>query len=77
MSDEKKPTDMREYRKRSERVLLGLVVLFLVVVGAVAIGLIYGWGAALTGLLCLLPGAVVLVVLWLFLVGVDRFTDGG
>ena len=73
----KKPTNMREYRKRSERVLIGLVVLFLVVVGTVAIGLIYGWSAALTGLLCLLPGAVVLVLLWLFLVGIDRFTEGG
>ena len=73
----KKPTNMREYRKRSERVLIGLVVLFLVVVGTVAIGLIYGWSAALTGLLCLLLGAVVLVLLWLFLVGIDRFTEGG
>lgn len=73
----KKPTNMRQYRKRSEWVLLGIIVLFLVVVGTVAIGLIYGWGAALTGLLCLLPGALVLVLLWLFLVGIDRFTEGG
>jgi hypothetical protein len=73
----KKPTNMRQYRKRSEWVLLGIIVLFLVVVGTVAIGLIYGWGAALTGLLCLLPGALVLVLLWLFFVGIDRFTEGG
>jgi fatty acid desaturase len=69
-----KPTNRREHRKRSERVLLGLVVLFLVVGGSVAIGLIYGWRAALTGLICLLPGAVVIILLWLFLAGVDRFT---
>ncbi len=73
----RKPTNRRQYRKRSERVLLGVVVFFLVIGGTVAIGLIYGWSAALTGLLCLLPGAVVLVLLWLFLVGIDRFTGGG
>lgn len=72
-----KPTNRRAERRRSERILLGIVVLFLVTVGAVAIGLIYGWRAALTGLLCLLPGATALVLLWLFLAGIERFTEGG
>ncbi|MGC9399332.1 MAG: hypothetical protein ACP5HM_09355 [Anaerolineae bacterium] len=70
----KKPTNLREYRKRNERTLLVVVALFLVVGGFLAIGFIYGWRAALTGLICLLPGALALILLWLFLTGIDYFT---
>ena len=48
------------------------VVVALVVVGSVLVGLVYDWGAALTALACLLPGAVTIVVLWLLLVGIER-----
>ncbi len=68
----RKPTNLREHRKQTERRSLLAVVLALVVVGSVLVGLVYDWGAALTALACLLPGAIILVVLWLLLVGIER-----
>jgi preprotein translocase subunit SecF len=68
----RKPTNLREHRKQTERRALLAVVLALVVVGSVFVGLVYDWGAALTALACLLPGAITLVVLWLLLVGIER-----
>ena len=68
----RKPTNLREHRKQTERRSLLAVVLALVVVGSVLVGLVYDWGAALTALACLLPGAVAIVVLWLLLVGIER-----
>lgn len=61
------PTDMRKVRRRQERVLVVLVVVVLLVAGGVTIGIVYGWQAVLTGLLCLIPGAVGLVLIWLIL----------
>jgi predicted MFS family arabinose efflux permease len=46
----------------------------LVVVGSALIGLIYGWRYIFTALLCLLPGALIIVLLWLFLYGIGRLT---
>ena len=69
-----KPTDMRAYRKRSERQLVIAVVVVLVVIGSVVIGLVYGWQSILTALLCLLPGAGVILLIWLFLSAIERFT---
>ena len=71
MPDDNKPTNLRELRKQSERRYLIAVLLVLVVVGTVIIGLVYGWGATLTALLCLVPGAALIVVLFLFWKGVD------
>jgi len=70
----KRPTNMRQYRRRTERNLLIGVALLLVLGGGVLIGLIYDWGAALTGLLCLVPGAAVIVLLWLLFAGVEHLT---
>ena len=69
-----KPTDMRAYRKRTERQLVIAIVFVFVIVGSVVIGLIYGWPSVLTGLLCLLPGAGVFFLLWAFLTGIERLT---
>jgi protein-S-isoprenylcysteine O-methyltransferase Ste14 len=70
-----RPTDMREYRKKLERRLVVAVVVALLVVGSVVIGLVYGWQSILTGLICLVPGAAILGLLWLLLNWLERFVD--
>jgi O-antigen/teichoic acid export membrane protein len=73
-SDHQQPTDMRRYRRRTERQLLAAVLFMLVVVGSVLIGLIYGWRNVITAVLCLVPGALIIVLLWLLLRGVEYLT---
>ena len=51
------------------------VVAALLVVGGLAIGLVYGWEAIITGLLCLVPGAIGLVLIWLLLRWLSRVVD--
>ncbi len=68
----KPPLDMRAYRRQTERHLVIAVVLWLVIVGSVVIGLIYGWPAVFTGLMCLLPGAGVFLLVWVFLAGLEH-----
>ena len=70
-----RPTDMREYRKKLERRLVVAVVVALLIVGSVVIGLVYGWPSVLTGLICLVPGAAILGLLWLLLNWLERFVD--
>jgi hypothetical protein len=66
-SSQRPPTDYRRRRKQSERQLLILVVVALVFVGGGLIALIYGPGALLTALPCLMAGAGAIVALyWLF-----------
>ena len=72
----KRPTDMRAYRKQLERRLAIAVVIALLVVGSLVIGLVYGWRAVFTGLICLVPGAATLGLLWLLLGWLERFVDG-
>ncbi|MBN1876776.1 MAG: hypothetical protein JXA33_21305 [Anaerolineae bacterium] len=73
--NQQKPTDMRAYRKRSERnMVIGVVALFLVV-GTVIIGLVYDWAAVFTALICLVPGVGAFVLIWLFLNGLERFLE--
>lgn len=66
------PTDMRKTRRRQERLLLIAVVIVLLVVGGIVIGIVYGWQSVVTGLLCLIPGAIGLVLIWLLL----KFIEG-
>lgn len=61
------PTDLRALKRREQRLLLFWVVFFLVIVGGVAIGLVYGWRAIPLGAFCLSAGAGVLGLLWFFL----------
>lgn len=75
--DRPQPTDLRRYRRQTDRRLLVAVLVMLVVVGSVLIGLIYGWRSIFSALLCLLPGAVIIVLLWLFLYGIERLTADG
>ena len=61
---QRSPTDTRKIRQEMNRRLLGLVLFVLVIVGGGLIGVIYGWSAALLGVLCLLAGAAMIGFLW-------------
>ena len=67
-----RPTDLRARRRREQRRLFWIVAAFLVVVGSIAIALVYGPQAAVLGLGCLLAGAGVLGLLWLILLLMER-----
>jgi len=67
------PTDMRALRRREDRRLVVVVMVFLVAVGGVAIGIVYGWQTAVLGAVCLLGGATVIGLLWLILSLVERW----
>ena len=67
-----KPTDMRAFRRRSERNLVIAVVVAFLIVGSIIIGLVYGWMSLITGFLILLPGVAIFVLLWVLLKGLER-----
>jgi membrane protein implicated in regulation of membrane protease activity len=76
MSDDKpSPTNLRRYRRESDRKFLYLVIFTLVVVGGGLIALIYGPGALLTALPCLLAGAALILVPWLLLTAAEKWRD--
>ena len=65
--------DFRAWRRREDRRLALAIILFLIIVGGTAIGIVYGWGMAATGVLCLAAGASVFGLLWLILILVERW----
>jgi len=65
-------TDLRAFRRREDRQLVLVVVIFLIVVGGAAIGLVYGWRTAVSGVAWLLGGAAAIGFLWLILSLVER-----
>jgi hypothetical protein len=67
--------DLRAWQRREDRRLIITIALFLVIVGGVAIGLVYGWGMALTGVLCLMGGAGLLSLLWLIMMLLERWVS--
>jgi fatty acid desaturase len=67
-----KPTDLRGQRRREQRRLFWIVAAFLVVVGSVAIGVVYGPSAVPLGLTCLAVGAGTLGLLWLILTLIEK-----
>jgi len=74
MSDRSHPqADTRALRRREDRQLAVVVMAFLVVVGGVAIGIVYGWQTAVLGAVWLLGGAAVIGLLWLILSLVERW----
>ena len=68
----RKPTDMRAFRRRSEKNLVIAVVITFLIVGSIIIGLVYGWMSLITGFMFLLPGVAIFVLLWLLLQGLER-----
>ena len=72
---DRRPTDRRKERQRMEwQLVVSATVLFLVA-GGILVGFIYGWEAIVTALLCLLPGLIGLLLLWLLLRLLERITD--
>ena len=67
--------DLRAWQRQEDRRLIVTIVLFLVIVGGVTIGLVYGWGTALTSVLCLAVGAGLLGLLWLIMTLVERWVS--
>jgi hypothetical protein len=67
------PTDYRANRRRNDRNLAWAVVLFLVGVGGSLIALIYGGGAAVLGIVCLLGGAGLIGLIWMILTLMGRW----
>ena len=67
--------DLRALRRQDERRLVVIIAIFLVVVGGIAIGLVYGWQPAAMGGICLLGGAAVFSLLWLILSLVERWAN--
>jgi hypothetical protein len=73
--DARPPTDPRRQRKQTERRLLLLVVGVLVFVGGGLIALIYGPGALLTALPCLLGGSGAIALLYLLFSLAERWVN--
>jgi hypothetical protein len=74
-ADKRPPTDSRRTRKRGERQILLLIVATLVFVGGGLIAVFYGFEGLLAALPCLLGGAGILLVLYLVLVGMERWAN--
>jgi hypothetical protein len=68
-------TNMRRYRRESDRKLLFLVIFMLVVVGGFLIAVILGPEALLTALPCLLAGSALILVLWLLMTAVEKWLN--
>ncbi len=69
------PTDYRKTRRNQDKTLLILVIIVLVGAGTGLIGLIWGAIPALTGGLCLLAGAALIVGLWFLLGLLEKWVD--
>lgn len=63
--------DLRKYMKDTNKRLLIGALAMLFVVGLTLIGLIYGWGAAVTALVCLIGAFVPIGLIFLSLYGLD------
>ena len=67
------PTDYRRIRRQGDRQMLLLVLGGLLFIGGGLIFLIYGKWALATGLLCLIPGAGLILFLWGLLTLIERW----
>jgi hypothetical protein len=69
--------DLRKYASQTNiRLALG-AVLVLFIVGLGLIGLIYGFAAAVTGLICLLGAFLPIGLIWFFMIGLDWIVRKG
>jgi hypothetical protein len=74
MPDRPRPLlDLRAFRRREDRRLAFVIIAFLVVVGGLTIGVVYGWATAATGVICLAVGAGIFGFLWLILSLIERW----
>ncbi len=70
-----KPTNYRKTRRKQDRFLLLLVVVVLVGGGTGLIYLIWGLQDAIAGIVCLLPGAALIVGLWFLLGFIEKWVS--
>ena len=71
--DSRPLSDYRRYRRQTERNLVIAVVTVLVLVGSGLVLLIFGPGAGISSLICLLFGAAAIGGLWLLLTLIERW----
>jgi protein-S-isoprenylcysteine O-methyltransferase Ste14 len=69
------PTDYRARRRQDDRALFAAVIAVLLVAGGGLIFVIYGAGAFVTGLACLLVGVGLLALLWLIISAIERWAN--
>ena len=70
-----KPTDLRRHRTITDRNLLVGFFATLFIVGGGLIFLIYGGGAAVTGVLCVAGAAMLAGVVTLIMLGIERLSQ--
>jgi len=73
-NQERPPTDLRAYRRQSERRTVLLILFVLVVVGDVLIGIVFGAGMMLTALPWLALFGIGIGALYLLLGSLDRWS---
>ena len=67
--------DLRKYGlQTNRRLLLGFIILLLLI-GDGLIYMIYGPGAAVSGLICLLSGLSPLFLIWVVLIVIERIAN--
>jgi hypothetical protein len=67
------PSDYRRYRRQTDRNLVIAAMTVLVVAGSGFVFLIFGPGAGISSLICLLVGAAAIGGLWLLLTLIERW----
>ena len=72
-TESRPPTDYRRQHRRDDRIMLGMVVGGLLIIGGGLIYALYGTWALTTGLLCLLPGAGLILLLWGLLTLIEKW----
>ena len=71
--DKRLATNMRRFRRDSDRKFLILAISTFIIVGGLLIGLIYGPATLLTALPCLVGGAALILVPWLLLSMLEKW----
>ena len=71
----RKPTDLRRHRALTDRNLLVGFFALLCGVGGGLIFLVYGGGAALTGVLCIAAAATLAGLVTLIMLGIERLSE--
>jgi len=69
------PTNTRKIKRSTDKQLLLLVLGTLLLVGGGLIFLFYGKWALATGLVCLIPGAGLILLLWGLLTLIERWVE--
>jgi hypothetical protein len=64
--------DLRKYGRQTNRRLLAGFIILLLLIGDGLIYLIYGPGAAISGLLCIFAGLSPLFLIWIVLIIIER-----